>query len=293
MERKRTGFTLVELLVVVVIIGMLVGLLVPAVISARERARQGLCMNRFRELGTATIHYESARGRFPGWRNAAPMLDSDGDRRDVSWAVALFSYLGREDLWRDWQNGEPPVTENPDGLVVVEQLVCPSDSGSATTRGALSYVANTGHVDERNHIALGIFHDRGYETSNPTTVSIEYIDRHDGTSTTLMLSERLISSAHQAIRRWDNVQDTGYEATGFLWEGAPNDILPPDDATVTNHISSNHPGGMGACFADGHYRFLRDTIEYDVYQALMTPNGRIRVDGDGKPVERVVSDVDF
>jgi prepilin-type processing-associated H-X9-DG protein len=39
-----------------------------------------------------------------------------------------------------------------------------------------------------------------------------------------------------------------------------------------------HNGGMNVTFCDGHGDFLRDDIDYKVYQQLMTPNGRKCVD---------------
>ncbi len=50
---KRSAFTLVELLVVVVIIGLLIALLLPAVNRAREAARSAACKNNLRQLGLA------------------------------------------------------------------------------------------------------------------------------------------------------------------------------------------------------------------------------------------------
>jgi prepilin-type processing-associated H-X9-DG protein/prepilin-type N-terminal cleavage/methylation domain-containing protein len=60
--RRPTGFSLVELLVVVSIISVLVGLLLPAVQSARESARGTTCGSNLRQLGIALQNYVSANG---------------------------------------------------------------------------------------------------------------------------------------------------------------------------------------------------------------------------------------
>jgi prepilin-type N-terminal cleavage/methylation domain-containing protein len=56
-ERSQSGFTLVEVLAVVVIIGLLCGLLLPVLAAAREKARQGRCISNLRQLGQAFIMY--------------------------------------------------------------------------------------------------------------------------------------------------------------------------------------------------------------------------------------------
>src|SRR5688572_25291149 len=63
---RRTGFTLVELLVVITIIGMLIALLLPAVQAVRENARQTDCSNNIRQLGVGTQAYETAKENLPG-----------------------------------------------------------------------------------------------------------------------------------------------------------------------------------------------------------------------------------
>ena len=51
---------------------------------------------------------------------------------------------------------------------------------------------------------------------------------------------------------------------------------PSEDAVkgvLRARPSSYHPGGVIASFCDGHQEFMAETIDYNVWRHLMTPNG--------------------
>lgn len=68
MVRRRPGFTLVELLVVITIIGILISLTVPAVNSVRETARRTSCANNISNLVKALTAYEAKYQKLPPGR---------------------------------------------------------------------------------------------------------------------------------------------------------------------------------------------------------------------------------
>ena len=47
-----------------------------------------------------------------------------------------------------------------------------------------------------------------------------------------------------------------------------------ENAVVVARPSSAHAEGFNASFADGSSRYISETIDYRVYQALLTPSGK-------------------
>lgn len=221
--KRKHGFTLVELLVVITIIGMLVSLLLPAIQSAREAGRKNTCANNMRQSALAMANFEQNKRGFPGYANV--MGTGVGTGLRVSWVVPILPYLERNDIYQNYQNWTSKGNTFPTGdttpavmagyVTPLAVMVCPSNPTSGVNTNALSFVVNTGLAVTANDNFLSAYN---YDTSKPNhgqnwaedintgvffnqsqidyklppkKVTMDFIGTNDGTSYTLMLSENL------------------------------------------------------------------------------------------------------
>ena len=101
-NRNSTGFTLVELLVVVTIIGVLIAMLLPAVQAARESGRRVQCGNNVKQLALAALTHESAHGFLPtgGWtKEWLGHPDRGFDKRQPGgWVYNILPFIEQQSL---------------------------------------------------------------------------------------------------------------------------------------------------------------------------------------------------
>ncbi len=254
----KSGFTLVELLVVITIIGILIALLLPAVQAAREAARRMQCTNNLKQIGLAMHTYHDALRSFPPGSVRAP--------QGHTWFTFILLFMEQRPLYDqlDPQGQQIPATAPSSGPLVTQLGIyrCPSDSGAAVNEYYESY-PTANYVVSRT-----MFNAPGNSMNWPLCVRVNAIT--DGLSNTLLVSERgLFDRSTGGI--WSgwittagtfSFSSTRPINTPYMPLDQPVNVSPGNDPWYSRlTVTSRHPGGANFAFCDGSVRFLGENIE--------------------------------
>lgn len=300
---RRSGFTIVELLMVAAIITLSVCLALPAVQHARESARLAQCQNNLKQLGAALHSYHDTHDRFPyasTYSVAAPGDPTTGH----TWNEFMLPYMEMSAVYLKLDFRIPNNTGTNAKLLEKLKLpwqCCPSNEFSEKMRSKVGNPFFGWEVDTQGEFyapcsgtqagggntgwdchALGLAPGsycctNGSEWDNPAPAanpgmfggrnvfSATLKDVSDGAGSTFLLGER-------------RAELLGYGgAFSVNFPGAPtgmklnSKLVNPDNVGDWEHnwgFSSKHEGGANFVFVDGKVRFINDAIDYETYCRL-------------------------
>ena len=270
LQARRTGFNLIELLVVMGLIASLVAFLMPAVQQAREAARRLQCRNNLRQIGLAMQNYEGTHGCLPF---SSLVQTAAGEETGWAWGTMLLPFLDQSPLYHKLNpdGNNAPVVANDQTRAIVPIYLCPSDPSGLWNlqkqgHAKSNYVAMFGSNKDPSETSTGAVGNGAFYYNSSTRDR----DFTDGRSNTILSGERAWDGViHGAIGKgsvgrigsiwFGNLQGNRHDVISWC-----DPLLETDqriNGTHPNAFNSFHFGGCDFLFADGSVHFLSENID--------------------------------
>lgn len=248
----RSGFTLVEILVVIAIIGILIALLLPAIQASREAARRTQCQNNLRQVVLALQNYESAKKTFPPFCE----LPRKTTFQPFSAQARLLPFLEEENVSKLIDlDVAVPFTAHPEvAKLRIATYICPSEENDrARETPTLVYYPVNYCFNEGTWFIYDPVSDQAGDGAFAPNRAFKPSQISDGLSHTLAISE---CRAYQP-----NLWDTGKPST--------LGVKPPES-----------PSELAAYFGgtfdfNGHTEWVEGDVHETGFTTTFTPNSQV------------------
>lgn len=296
--RRRSGFTIIELLVSITIIGVLISLILPAVQKSREAARNTQCKNNLKQIGLAIQNFHEQRNELPPSRNYDHF---------TSWAFLILPHLESVNLFKNWDPKLkyyyqsdiarttpiapfycPSRRQQPMNSITNDDILSPFETSGHVPGTVSDYASSAGYGPPGvwNWITSNGAMIMGDATTDPPTVPVgwyappnaklltwksrtSFKNLTDGTSTTILVGEKHVRPARFGIAQEDGAVYNGDHPGNFSRCGGPGYPLAksPYD-TYRDNFGSYHEGICNFVMADGSVRSMSIHISTDLLGRL-------------------------
>lgn len=251
----RRGFTLTELVVVIVILVLAIGLLLPATRKVREPAARARCTNNLKQVMIGLHSYADVNGHFP-----AGCFGASGHELEqrLSWQVALLPYIEEAPLYSTIDPNKGYSPELATTLKAIAILRCPEPNIGADPVTTYVGMAGLGENAARRREADPANGIMGYDRRCALK------DITDGTANTIALAE-----TNHTPGRWA--------------QGGPGTVRAFDAASgygPDRPLGSAHAGGFNVAMCDCSVRFVKFTQNPSVFAAAVTVAGGEQIELD-------------
>jgi len=271
----QTGFTIIELMVVIAIIAVLIALLLPAVQSARESARRIQCVNNLKQVGLAIMNYHDTIGTLP------PTLMITGRAGAVSWTneygayPRILPYAEQGNLFNaiNFDIGMFTPANLTVAATYVGLLVCPSEPTKVSFPGELPpgtpmSVCNYGFCEGDWFVFSGLGSTRKNRATFGPNQNRRLSEVTDGLSQTVWISEGKAAQPY-------------YRDCPVLSQINDPDVIPPPDADP--YVVCPEYRGTGGCVLRfGHNEWIESGVHHAGFTTAWPPNMPLRGGPNGE-----------